>query len=152
MFVSECLSGSFPLANMSKWLPLWEEQQEYGIDESTPSISSSHQISPKVTWSLQVYLGIMNLTLILSSVQVVMLIGEIMILIMRVTGSSLKENFQDGVEGDQLLPTIRSTGCHPDWNIITLQDLGQCLNQDTGTHPHTGHPAQVEIVLGQTPH
>ena len=98
---------------MSKWLPR-EEHQEYGTDESTHSISSSHQVSPKVTWSFQVYLGIMNLTLILFNVQEAMLIGEIMISIMRVTGFSLKENFQDGVEDDQLLPTTCSADCHPD--------------------------------------
>ena len=88
---------------MSKW-PLWEEQQVYGTDERTPFISRCHQVLPKVIWSFQVYLGIINLTLIQPNVQVVMLTGEIMITTMRVTGFSLKESSHGGADRDQLLP------------------------------------------------
>ena len=44
-----CLSGSFQLVNMSKWLPQ-EEQQVYGTDERTRFISRCHQVLPKVIW------------------------------------------------------------------------------------------------------
>ena len=62
----------------------------------------------KDTWNLQVYLGTINLTLILPSVQVIMLNGEIMIMTMRVTGLNLKGNFHGGPDHDQILLTTLS--------------------------------------------
>ena len=50
------------------------------------------------------------------------------------------------------LLTTHSTDCPPDWNITTLEDLGQYLNQDIGAHLHVGHPAQVEIDAWEMPH
>ena len=104
---------SFRIPPTSKYFQmaaLQEEQQVYGKDEKTPFISSCHQVLPKVTWSFQVYLGTINLTLIGPNVQVVMLTGEIMITTMRVTIFSLKESSHSGANHNQILPTIHSGG------------------------------------------
>ena len=88
---------------MSKWQQ-WEEQQVYGTDESTPSISRCHQVLPKHLWSSQVYQAIISLTLIRPNAQVALLAGEIMIMTMKVTDFSWKENFQGVTIHDHALP------------------------------------------------
>ena len=86
----------------------------YGTDETTPFLSRCHQVLPKDIWSFQVYLGTINLTLICPNVQVAMLIGEIMIMTMRVTGFNLKESSHGGADHDQLLQIIRFGDYTPD--------------------------------------
>ena len=75
---------------MSKWQQR-VEQQVSGIEESTSSISRCHQVLQKHLWSSQVYRAIINLTLTHPNAQVVLLAGEIMIMIMKVTDSRWKE-------------------------------------------------------------
>ena len=88
---------------MSKWQQR-EEQQVSGIDESTPSISRCHQVLQKHLWSSQVYQAIINLTLTHPNAQVVLLAGEIMITITKVTDFRWKESFPGAIGHDHALP------------------------------------------------
>ena len=91
---------------MSKWQQ-WEEQQVYGTDESTPSVSRCHQVSQKHIWSSQVHQDIISLTLIQHSAQVALLVGVIMTLIEKAKDFRWKENFPGAIDPDHESLTIR---------------------------------------------
>ena len=98
---------------MSQWQPR-EEQQVYGTDDSTTSISRCHQVLPKLTWSFQVYWAIIILTLIRPNVHVALMAGEIMTMTMKVTDFSWKENFLGVTIHGHTLPIIHLGDCTPD--------------------------------------
>ena len=87
---------------MSKWQQR-EEQHVSGIDESTHPISRCHQVLQKHLWSSQVYRAIINLTLTHHNAQVVLLAGEILTMIMKVTDFRWKESFPGAIGHDHAL-------------------------------------------------
>ena len=88
---------------MSKWQQ-WEEQQASGTGESTPSISRCHWVLQNHLWSSQVYRAIINLTLTCPNAQVVLLGGENIITITKVTDSRWKENLPGATGHDHASP------------------------------------------------
>ena len=90
---------------MSKWQQQ-EEQQAYGTDESTPSVSRCHQVSQKHIWSSQVPQDIISLTLIQRSAQVALLVGVTMTLITKAKDFRWKESFPGATDPDHKSLTI----------------------------------------------
>ena len=75
-----------------------------GTEETTPSISRCRQVLQKHPWSSQVYRAITNLILTCPNAQVVLLAGENMIKVTKVTDFRWKESFPGVIKQDHILP------------------------------------------------